>query len=409
MTEENRLVDRLRNVSLQSTETEAVRERQYPAGWAPGVQWEGDRGELTTPAVTETPGNWDEYLERYGLDPEIHEVVEDTIRFTAWDGWKRDHPDEAAYNATMFSFRAAIRLKSYATHSDWSAIYADIRKKKPLKKKAKGGDATWIVALSDWQIGNDEGGGVEAQIVALDKLIRDLPEAFKVANAVHPIGEIVIAGMGDLFENCDGFYAHQAFTVELDRREQAKVIRHALYEIIMVLHPLAPKITVLAVGGNHGENRTKGNKYTTTRNDNDDVAVFEALAEGFAMNERFSNINWKLPAERLAVSHRVGDQIVAFTHGHVARSRGGAINTMWEWWKGQALGRHYPGVADAEILVTGHYHHFNAKEQEGRSLFICPSLTKVSEYFGDATGVRSQPGTLTMIVTGNSWDMVRRV
>ena len=77
---------------------------------------------------------------------------------------------------------------------------------------------------------------------------------------------------------------------------------------------------------------------------------------------------------------------------------------MWNWWKDQTLGRAHSGVADADILITGHYHHLNVKEQEGRAVFICPSLTSVGEYFQDAYGVRTREGTLSILISEeNGW------
>ena len=76
---------------------------------------------------------------------------------------------------------------------------------------------------------------------------------------------------------------------------------------------------------------------------------------------------------------------------------------MPNWWQKQAMGRAHPGLADATILIAGHYHHLNVKEQEGRALFICPSLTTVGEYFQDDMGVKTQPGTLTLTVDESGW------
>ncbi len=83
------------------------------------------------------------------------------------------------------------------------------------------------------------------------------------------------------------------------------------------------------------------------------------------------------------------------------------MNTLWKWWEKQALGRFYPGVASANLLLTGHFHHFNVKEQLHRTIMVAPSLTDVSDYFGDAQGVMSSPGTLTLTVDVDGWDNVR--
>jgi UDP-2,3-diacylglucosamine pyrophosphatase LpxH len=76
---------------------------------------------------------------------------------------------------------------------------------------------------------------------------------------------------------------------------------------------------------------------------------------------------------------------------------------MWNWWKDQTLGRAHPGVADADILIAGHYHHLNVKEQEGRAVFIAPSLVAVGEYFQDSYGVKTREGTLSMVIAPDGW------
>ena len=68
------------------------------------------------------------------------------------------------------------------------------------------------------------------------------------------------------------------------------------------------------------------------------------------------------------------------------------------------MGRAHKGVSDADLLITGHYHHLNVKEQEGRALIIAPSLTQVGEYFQDSMGVSTRPGTLNFTVDAEGWN-----
>lgn len=67
------------------------------------------------------------------------------------------------------------------------------------------------------------------------------------------------------------------------------------------------------------------------------------------------------------------------------------------------MGRAHEGVADANILISGHFHHLNVKEQQGRAVFVCPSLTPVGEYFQDTYGVSTRCGTLSMIIDKSGW------
>jgi hypothetical protein len=105
----------------------------------------------------------------------------------------------------------------------------------------------------------------------------------------------------------------------------------------------------------------------------------------------------------MATSIDLSGHIVAFTHGHLAKPTGGPANALWGWWEKQAMGREYPGVADAGILCSGHYHHTNVRAQHNRVLFIAPSLTAVGDWWANATGMRTDPGTLTFCVDPTGW------
>lgn len=398
------LAKRLAAVENQAELEDAVKKRKSPQGWEPGVVWEGTKGTVTTSAIYEPPTDWSELLRERGLDPAIYEIVGDTIRWTSFDGWKRDAPGDEAYSTICYSYKAEIRLKTRDA-PDLSDVYQSIRKSKKPSKPAPSGDTTFVIALSDWQTGNRDGGGVTKQVEQIASLPEKLSQRVRDLRKCNTkIDHIVVAGLGDLVEGTCGHYPAQQFRIELDRREQMKIVRRGIRDIIMALSPLAEKVTVTAVGGNHGENRGLNGKAFTTTGDNDDVAVFEQIAEAFQLNPTaFGNVSWRLPLEKLTTSLEVNGKILAFTHGHLSKAGPNAAQSVWNWWKDQAHGRAHPGVADADILVTGHYHHFNAKEQEGRALFIAPSIVPVGEYFQDAYGVKTRAGTLTFCVDGDGW------
>jgi predicted phosphodiesterase len=334
----------------------------------------------------------------------MYEIVGDTIRWTSFDGWKRDAPGDEAYSTICYSYKADIRLKS-PERPNLDEIYQAVKKAKKPSKEAPSGDTTFVIALSDWQTGNRDGGGVQKQVEEIaalpDKLVKRVRDLRKCGTKIN---HILIVGLGDLVEGTCGHYPAQQFRIEVDRREQMKIVRRGIRDIIMALAPLVERVTITAVGGNHGENRGLSGKAFTTTGDNDDVAIFEQIAEAFQMNkEAFPNVSWRIPLERLTTSVEINGKIIAFTHGHLSKPSGNAAQSVWNWWKDQAHGRAHPGVADADILVTGHYHHFNAKEQEGRALFVCPSIVSVGEYFQDTYGVKTRAGTLTFCVNSVGW------
>ena len=397
------LSERLASLEGREEEPEASRDRLAPSGWEPGVVWDGSHGTITTGTLEEPPGEWDDLLRARGLDPEEYEVVGDTMRWCSWDGWKRDEQGEQAVSCIQYSFKAEIRRRRKVETLP-EDVYQEVRKAKKTKKSPPTGDATFVVALSDWQVGNCDGGGVDAQARAAAALVESIPDRIAdLRRARVGIGQVCIAGLGDLVENCSGFYSAQPFRVELDRRDQVKFVRRAIRDIFMATAPHVDKLIGVAIPGNHGENR-QGKKAFTSVHDNDDVAVFEQVAEILSTNPAaYGHIGWRLSRDEIAVSLNLSGVNVAFTHGHVARPKGNAAETLWGWWQAQAMGRAYPGVADSELLIAGHYHHLNVKEQEGRAVFITPSLTQVSEYWSDMTGTRTRSGTLSMVVAPDGW------
>jgi predicted phosphodiesterase len=399
------LAERLAAVEKQAEHEDAVRTKVAPSGWEPGVVWDGKAGTITTDTLYETPEDWSDLLRSRGLDPDKYEVVGDTIKWCSYDGWKRENPEDTATSCICYSFKADIRLKSKHAPIDLEELYKEVRKKKKSSKEPKGGEETFLVCLSDWQVGNRDGGGVERQAAKIADLVDSIPDRIAdLRRGGHNIGHIVVAGLGDLGEGTCGHYPAQQFRIEVDRREQLKIVRRGIRDIVMGIAPLASQVTVTAVGGNHGENRGLNGKAFTTTGDNDDVAVFEQVAEIFAANpDAYGHVSFRLPLERLTLSLSLSGHIVAFTHGHLSKPSGNAAQSMWNWWKDQTLGRAHPGVADADILIAGHYHHLNVKEQEGRAVFIAPSLVAVGEYFQDSYGVKTREGTLSMVIAPDGW------
>jgi hypothetical protein len=732
-------------VEGQSPLEDDIRPVSAPSGWQPGVVWDGHKGSVTTGPVYEHPEDWSDLLAARGLDPTKYEVVGDSIRWTSYDGWRKDSPDEPAYSAICYSFKADIRLKTSAT-PDLEGLYQEVKRRKNPPKQVDNGDTTFVIALSDWQIGNSDGGGIETQIQKLAELPHKLQDQLtKLRKTGHQIDHVLIAGLGDLVEgtclaaetevitrdgifsieqlakegsatiktdygswveaeirsfgiqnlrkvtltrggsnrktiyatpehrwfrleapssnskrveattdelkkgdllvsnfgkhpsiispigvmagyvfgdgnrsnnndrqrgcsvnvyrddfsllkffqghpqsdvlrkndnnsrlsqteksdyikvsglpsfmkdipsmdeslsylygwaagyfaadgsvtngmlrlvsvskenlerfeeicarigigtnpikvwkmsgslssseflyaislvpstvpvefmvhegkrqkfieylnsltsedsyayqknrarnwrvesieetdreeevycaivpnthsftlandiltgNC-GFYPTQQYSVQLDRREQTKVVRRSLRDLIMAVAPEVPKVTVTAVAGNHGENRSQGKAFTST-NDNDDVAVFEQVAEIFQVNPTaYGHVGFRLPTDRLTTSINLHGQIVAFTHGHLPKPGNNAAQAVWNWWQQQTMGRAHPGVADANILITGHFHHLNIKQQQHRTVIITPSLTQVGDWYADGRGVKAQPGTLTLTINENGWN-----
>lgn len=401
------LAERLSALENKPEIADPVKTKPRPAGWEPGVVWHGSNGEITTEQLYEHPSEWDDILMSRGLDPEKFEVVGDKVKWCSWDGWKTGL-DGNVESAICYSFKAEIRKKvTVENGADYNLeeLYREIRKTKKPKRAGTEGNDTLVIALSDWQVGNRDGGGVQAQVEAIARLAESIPQRITDLRRMgYKIGHLAVLGMGDLVEGTCGHYSTQQFRVEIDRRDQIKMVRRGIRDILVASAPAVEKVSVVAIPGNHGENRQNGRNITSVH-DNDDVAVFEQVAEILAMDtdNRFSHIGFRLSRDEIALGLDVGGKIIAITHGHVTKPGANAGQALWNWWQNQAMGRAYPVVADADILISGHYHHLNVKEQENRAVFVCPSLTQVGEYFSDSYGVKTRNGTLSMVVCPDGW------
>jgi len=367
---------------------------EHPKGWEPGIAWDGRRGHLTTVAADE-PSTWDDLIADWGLDPKTVTVVPGSVQIRAWD----TNVGEGTVERLRY-YKASIIERTHGDDDDRVDVDELCRwvlKRKPVKPaKVTQEPRALVAAIADIQAGKvDAAGGtdgtVERVVAAIDALVERLKE---LRRAGRPISTLYLVGMGDLVEQCAGHYAMQTFSVDLDRREQMRIVRRLLLRAVDACAPHVERLVLAAVPGNHGENRDGTGKAFTTWTDNDDLAVVEQVAEVLAANpERYGHCTTYL-ADGLTLTLDVCGVPVAFAHGHQAKGGSGhAAAKLEQWWKGQALGR--TGVADAQILVTGHLHHLVVSEATGRTFLQCPAMDPGSAWWVAQQGASSQPGLLT--------------
>jgi hypothetical protein len=384
---------------IQSEINEAKRPaRKHPEGWEPGITWNGNEGTVTTMGgPLDQAADWSAVLKVWGLDPEHFEVIE-PILFNVWGN------PEGVPNR---QWKGKVIRKTVERGVALEDIIEEIKKHKPGKPVVFDGSTALVVGLSDLQMGKGEGGGsagiVDRFLAGIDEVEARWKELLKTG---RQLDRLVVLGLGDLVESCEGHYAMQTFQADLDRREQVKVVRRLIVKALTQWAKFAPRIVVAAVPGNHGENRLGGKAFTTF-SDNDDVAVFEQVAEILGANpEAYGHVSFIFPQDELTLTLDVHGTILGLAHGHQARKGGTtAAAKIRTWWKDQAYGMRK--VADATILVTGHYHHLSILTEGTRTHIQAPSLDGGSQWFTETAGVKSAPGLLTFTVSKNGWDDLR--
>jgi len=367
---------------IQAAEELTARKRK----WIPGVEWLGSEGTVTTDAVQGEP-EWDHILRAWDLDPNEFQIVEPVL-FNSWGG------DDGLTNR---QFKAKVIRRVHAI-ADIEPLIADAMKHKP-KRKSYDGTATFNAVLADWQIGKADGDGLEGTIRRVidcrDALVQRVKELRKIG---RPVAHLNVLWTGDSIEGCFGHYATQTFSVELNRRDQVKVTRRLLTDTLQAWAPHFESITVAAVGGNHGEHRNGKGKMFTGIDDNDDLAIVEQVSEILAANAAaYGHIRFVIARDTLTCTIPSAGWILGITHGHVSRNGANAEGKLRSWWEKQAAGKQ--PIGDADILVSGHYHHFRVADWGGCFWMQSPALDGGSDWWRTYAGEVSEPGMLTFVTT----------
>jgi len=361
--------------------------RDRKAQWVPGIEWKGDEGEVTTlPMEGEIAPDWTGVLRMWGLDPDYFAVVEPVL-FNVWG-------DPLGVLNRQWKGKV-VRIQDSKTDYNLDKLKEEIKNHKRKKVEIIYGEGVFNVVLADWQLGKPEGGGTEATaqrvLNAIEAVLRRVAELKRLK---RPLGTLQIIWTGDSVEGCLGHYEMQTFGVDLDRRGQVNAVRTLLLEAIRVWSPHFDKVRLIAVGGNHGENRSSNGKAFTTLADNDDLAVIDQVKDVLAFNqEAYGHIEVIMAPDHLSLTVETAGWILGLTHGHTARSGSTAELKLKTWLSKMSLGRQ--PIGECDILVTGHYHHLRQADWGSVHWLQAPALDGGSEWFRVTTGEHSEPGVLT--------------
>lgn len=316
------------------------------------------------------------------------------------DEWRISGPIQArkwmAYDGRWlhyfkFNVVAGESVESVQAHVD--DLVKAIRKRTKTTPRYTGASDAWVYVGTDWQIGKAEGASGTDQTV--DRVLESLDMAKQQIKDLRRIGRRMphgaLVGLGDIVEGCSGFYPNQPFLIDRNRRDQGRIARELVTHCIDELSPNFDVFTVATVGGNHGENRQDGKKVTDDA-DNDDVAAFEAVKEAFDRAGQY--IDWVIPQDELSIALELGGVQLGLTHGHTFRKGSTVQAKAHEWWKGQAFG--LQAVANAQILLSGHFHHWSCVTYGSRTAMQAPANDPGSKWYRDSSGEDSPAGVLTM-------------
>ena len=371
---------------------------KHPKGWEPGVVWSGDGGVgISQPREFDgSPVDHAELLKEWGFDPEKYEV-EGPLEYRQWDA-----AIGLGDTKTMRYYKAKVVPRAWTEMASLDALIKQVKSHKKPKKQAPTGEDAFVVALADWQIGKtDIGGTSQDTIKKILTMIDEVEERVKeLRKTGRTLGSLYVLGLGDMIERCSGFYNNQEFVTDLTEAEQMEIAVHLIVKALKQWSALFEKVVVACVVGNHGENRKDGKANTDRIRDNADTAVFKTAALVLDQNpDRYGHVSFIIPKDRSTLSLDIAGITVGIAHGNQYTSAQGALK---KWWEGQTLG--YQPVADAHILVTGHYHHLKVDQYGPRTHIQTPAMDPGSRWFSEGSGQESPSGTVTFVVQeGKGW------
>ena len=376
----------------------------YPSGWKPQRTWDNNSnsGEVTHIQAGTDSFKFNSLLKEWNFDPQEFYIDEDSIRFSTWDTQLKGGKVEQ-----MYAFKAIIKRKKPKHDKFFNDLLKQVKNKKPKKISTKKGPNAYFFICADWQFGKAEYNtdwGVDETIDyiknAIEKAKKDIKNHNK--NGVV-IDEIYIIGLGDLIENCYGFFDQQPYNIEMTRTEQEHIVRLMILEVLDGLLALASTIVIGGVPGNHAEYRSGKAQVSTTRLDNSDTTVFQIIGEIIEGRERYKHVKVVVPDD-FYLTLEVKTKRVTFYHGHITGGGGNAENKLMNWWKNQAMARLPSGTAD--LLVTGHYHHLRILQERGRTWIQSPSLDTSYE-LESRMGLTTSHGILSFTLSKNGWDNLK--
>ena len=386
-------------INGSTLEVQRGRKHKHPAGWTPGITLGAETGVLITEPLAEAPSDWDAILRELlpdGIDPTEFAIDGTSVEVRAWDG-----NIGGGEIKRFYYFKARIKRRRFDVPGlDLDDIVAAAKKAKPRPVVEQESDArTYFIQVTDLQAGQADGDGIEgmvARALQIPKLVKDDLHSLKKAG--RPAANIFVPFTGDLVEGISGWYEMQTFSVSMDRRDQVKLVRRLVTEILIEIASLGLPVHVAVVPGNHGENRQNGKAYTTL-GDNDDVAVLEQVAEAFAMSDKFDHVTFSFPAkDRLSLTVEVQGWIVGLTHGHVARATGTPAAKLLGWFKSMAASRDPMG--DSDLIISGHYHHVICQQLIGDTwLLQGGALCDASDWFAQTAGLVNDPAIVKGTIT----------
>ncbi len=381
------LLEKLASLVTPGPSGSDTRAANQPESWKPRMEVDESGGFLvSTPRPAGEIPDGRQLLQEFELDPDAWSIV--SLRKSRW----QTHSGEwlEAFRATLKPFHGGM------ADSDLDKLVEEVSKWKPTKSEKKtSGELAYVFAPSDQQIGKRQGDeGTKETVARLLDITNEAVERLRELRKIgRSIGTVCIPLPGDHVEGnvSQGGKLQGLAASDLGLTEQTRVARRLLMAQIKAFAPLADKIIVPVVNGNHDE---VTRQVSADPSDGWNVEIASAVQDACAENDNLSHVEFRFPEkahQTLAVN--VAGTMLGLFHGHQSG------RDVMKYLSEQAAGQTALGMCD--VWISGHYHSFKSMDIGGRFWVQAPTTDPGSAWFRDRHGLESPPGVLTMVIGGD--------
>lgn len=377
---------------------------QHPKGWEPGFTWDGTTGFITTSPLAERPTTWDEFIRDAGLDPNDVEVV-GPVQVRGWDVPQSSKQGGGLVRAHYYRLSLVRRVADNLPDIRSLMQAAKAAAKRKAKEPDENPERAVVVCFADPQTGKTASRGGTAELIArTQESYARLADYIKASGATQGVW----LDCGDVVESFENTFEQQQ-TNDLSMMGQVEVATALEFDGIDLLCRMLPRVVAAGIGSNHCRWRSGKNNMGTPDADWGLHILRQMRYWTAKMGDAYAHLSFAVPQkydETLALD--VCGQIIGLAHGHQVSNP----NQIPDWWKGQSHGGQ--PIADADILVTGHFHHLRVEpvgrsSHTGRSRWWmqAPTLDNGSDWYRLRKGYDSDPGLLVFTVDASGWDNLR--
>ena len=381
MTDDDLLAELLAKPVGPSIPARPTRERDFTrrvevAGDTATVTVRGEADEASEDAATA-------YLRAQGLEPEEWTVT--GFRSSTWT-----MPGGVEGVSTRYAFARTQNSSLEMPPLDELLNRVQAHQPNPVRPD---GDHGYMVLLGDMQFGKVDGDGAAG---ALHRTVGGLNRAADLLveyRKRYDIGHVHLGWLGDHIEGFVSQAGANAWRTRLTLTDQIRLTRRVMAHALELFAPLAGRVSMAAVPGNHGEAVRFAGRGITRYDDSHDTESLVAVADATRLNPAaFGHVEFYVPGnDELTVVLDVAGTAVAHAHGHQWKP-----GRHFDWWRGQAFNKD-SAMHRADLLVAGHLHHELVDTDGPRTFIQVPALEGESTWWRHATGTRGAPGLIVAI------------